>query len=63
MGAEELHLQYQLPGEADFGHDNLAVQPSQQVVDAAFSGALVVFRTVVTNATGSATGGEQSVQF
>ncbi len=63
VGADELHLQYKLPGEADFGHDNLVVLPSQQIVDSAFTGALVVFRTLLTNATGTTTSGEQSLQF
>lgn len=56
-------LQYKLPADADFGHDTPVVLPAQQVVDNDFSAALVVFRTVVTNVTGSATGGEQSLQF
>jgi len=55
-------LQYKLPGEADFGHDAPVVLPSQQVVDNAFGGALVTFRTVVSNVTGEAISTEQTIQ-
>ncbi len=61
--ATTLILQYKLPGEPDFGHDTVVVRPAQQVVNNDFSAALVVFRTVVSNGTGSATSGEQSIQF
>ena len=61
--ATVLLLQYKLPADADFGHDTPVVQPSQQVTDADFAGALVAFRTLVSNVTGQALSAEQQAQF
>ena len=61
-GATALTLQYKLPGEAAFGHDAPVVEPSQQVVAAAFAGALVIFRTRATVSGGETLGAEKSIQ-
>ena len=55
-------LQWKLPVEAEFGHDEPVTRPQQTVTSPTFPGHLVAFRTLGSNSTDTTPGAVQTVQ-